>query len=705
MLDRAAAADSRAPLDRRERLDRRVLSDAHVHVDRRRLRVDDVHARQHVRAVDRRLRQRARLCQRDAVVDTEHQRRVVEHMRGDRLSVAAQQVERLRQVQLALRVIGTQTRQRLAQRARLKRVDSGVDLADLQVRGARVAVALGLHDAQHRAGVVAHDASVAARVLDDARDHRRRRAAALVRRDQALDRLGAEQRHVAAQHDDRPLAAARRDRVDVLHRRSYGPARAVGHRLNRQFDALRQHMLERPRRRVDDDHAPAPAASAARTGHSTIGSPHRSCSTFGVRERIRVPWPAARIRTVGRHCRHANARSRDAMGPRAPAGGQGFEPRFSGPKPDVLPLDDPPRGRHDHMTWTPGAPGLIDAPNAGLERAFEPLPRWARAPVQQLVFGATDVRPATANVCSPHNIARKARIKTAQSGLVTMRSEGSANILALAPGSQHSKEAIRRPSGGCAARRPGRARRPRRRCREGPSRERLRDSLPGRQRRAHRAQRGARRRRHAVPDEPAPRRSRHAPAAPQPLARAHRLGPGLRHGSRALLRRPEPLRAVAAVAHHGLGLCRAPGRRAPAARRRTSASAPAPTPPPPGSCTRGCSRRRTAKSCSPPAYRDAGVGASPVRALGDRLALARRHLRRRVRHSPPPLGRAQAAGAQEARPVRRGTRPPSAPASDAGPPAEAMPSTRIDFSPRLSFSRPSLELTSCPDSSRTRSRR
>jgi hypothetical protein len=27
------------------------------------------------------------------------------------------------------------------------------------------------------------------------------------------------------------------------------------------------------------------------------------------------------------------------------AGGQGFEPRFSGPKPDVLPLDDPPRAR------------------------------------------------------------------------------------------------------------------------------------------------------------------------------------------------------------------------------------------------------------------------------------------------------------------------------------------------------------------------
>ena len=56
-------------------------------------------------------------------------------------------------------------------------------------------------------------------------------------------------------------------------------------------------------------------------------------------------------------------------------------------------------------------------------------------------------------------------------------------------------------------------------------------------------------------------------------------------------------------------------------------------------------------------------------------------------------------------PERRGTRPPSAPASVAGPAAEAMPSTRIAFRPRLSFSRPSLELTSRPDSSRTRSSR
>src|SRR5258707_10772221 len=66
---------------------------------------------------------------------------------------------------------------------------------------------------------------------------------------------------------------------------------------------------------------------------------------------MRVPLPAARIRTVGALTRKTlKARGRPA-GPGREAGrkvgGQGLEPRFSGPKPDVLPLDDPPgvRGR------------------------------------------------------------------------------------------------------------------------------------------------------------------------------------------------------------------------------------------------------------------------------------------------------------------------------------------------------------------------
>src|SRR3954452_15260266 len=44
---------------------------------------------------------------------------------------------------------------------------------------------------------------------------------------------------------------------------------------------------------------PAPASTAAATVQSIIGRPQMSWSIFGVRERMRVPWPAARITTVG----------------------------------------------------------------------------------------------------------------------------------------------------------------------------------------------------------------------------------------------------------------------------------------------------------------------------------------------------------------------------------------------------------------------
>ena len=44
---------------------------------------------------------------------------------------------------------------------------------------------------------------------------------------------------------------------------------------------------------------PAPASRAAAIGHAIIGIPQRSWRTFGVRERMRVPWPAAMMTTVG----------------------------------------------------------------------------------------------------------------------------------------------------------------------------------------------------------------------------------------------------------------------------------------------------------------------------------------------------------------------------------------------------------------------
>src|SRR6185295_10051096 len=44
---------------------------------------------------------------------------------------------------------------------------------------------------------------------------------------------------------------------------------------------------------------PAPASWAASTGQAIIGRPQIGCSTFGTDERIRVPSPAAIIKTVG----------------------------------------------------------------------------------------------------------------------------------------------------------------------------------------------------------------------------------------------------------------------------------------------------------------------------------------------------------------------------------------------------------------------
>ncbi len=49
------------------------------------------------------------------------------------------------------------------------------------------------------------------------------------------------------------------------------------------------------------------------------------------------------------------------------------------------------------------------------------------------------------------------------------------------------------------------------------------------------------------------------------------------------------------------------------------------------------------------------------------------------------------------------TRPAEAPGSIAGPRGGAIPSTRIDFRPRPSFSRPSVDVMSWPHSSFTRS--
>ena len=220
----------------------------------------------------------------------------------------------------------------------------GVDLADLELLGGRVAVGLGLDDAldarrPRRARRARSRSGRRARVVD----HRRRGAAARVRLDElARSPRRSTQRHVAAEHDHR----RRRRRADASScaiAAATAPPVPFGSRLHGELDALaaapararaRASRRRRPaRRRPRARRAPATAPSAARTARA---GPSAS------RERMRVPWPAARIRTVGARSHRADASSPHLRGE---AGGQGFEPRFSGPKPDVLPLDDPPRAR------------------------------------------------------------------------------------------------------------------------------------------------------------------------------------------------------------------------------------------------------------------------------------------------------------------------------------------------------------------------
>ena len=181
----------------------------------------------------------------------------VDHVRADRLALGAQQRQHVGQVELALRVVGAQLLQRLQQVAARERVDAGVDLADRLLLGRRVAGRLGLHHPLDAALRVAHDAPVAARVLELHRRHRGRRAALLVGARERGDRVGGDQRDVAVEHEHGGAG------VDLVGRRADGVAGAVRLLLDRHLDVLGQRVGQRALRPVDD-HDPAGARLAGR---------------------------------------------------------------------------------------------------------------------------------------------------------------------------------------------------------------------------------------------------------------------------------------------------------------------------------------------------------------------------------------------------------------------------------------------------------
>ncbi len=170
-------------------------------------------------------------------------------MRGHLGAVGAQQVQSLRQVVLALGVVGREPRQRAEQRGSVEHVYAGVDLANPQLLVGGVARLLGLHDARHRPVGIAHDASVAAGIVEHRRGHRDRGPAARVSFDQVADRLSADQGDVAAEDHDGRIG------VDLLGGRAHGAAGAVGLGLHGQLDSVGQDCRERAGGRVHHDDA------------------------------------------------------------------------------------------------------------------------------------------------------------------------------------------------------------------------------------------------------------------------------------------------------------------------------------------------------------------------------------------------------------------------------------------------------------------
>jgi hypothetical protein len=152
----------------------------------------------------------------------------------------------------SLGVVGLQRVERGEQGAAVEHVQAGVDLADRELLGGRVAGDLGLGDPLDGSVAVADHAPVAGRVVELHRGERGGGVQLVVRGDGGRDRLARDQRHVAVHDDDgrAGVDAARRGGDGVA-----GPARLL---LDHGLDAVGQVLGEQPLGVVDDDHPRRP---------------------------------------------------------------------------------------------------------------------------------------------------------------------------------------------------------------------------------------------------------------------------------------------------------------------------------------------------------------------------------------------------------------------------------------------------------------
>jgi hypothetical protein len=145
-----------------------------------------------------------RLCQMDAGVGADGLLQVVQQHRLDRQPVLHRQLDRVRQVVLAL-FREPDARQGIPQPVRTEAVGANVQLLDLLLLLGGGAL---LDDGIHRSRRVAHDAAEAARILRDDGQQAERAGVVLLRLHEAGQRLGAQQGHVAVADKHQVRAAA-----------------------------------------------------------------------------------------------------------------------------------------------------------------------------------------------------------------------------------------------------------------------------------------------------------------------------------------------------------------------------------------------------------------------------------------------------------------------------------------------------------------
>ena len=157
----------------------------------------------------------------------------------------------------------------------------------------RIAGGLRLDDALDVAVGVAHDAAVAGRIGEDHGRHRGGRAAVGV----GLHELGDRRRG-----DERPVArrARRRQRSASISPAAAWTAPPVPFWTGWMTDLTPSGSWPASVFSGESTITTllAPASSAAAIGQPTSGRPQSGCSIFGSCERIRVPWPAARMTAV-----------------------------------------------------------------------------------------------------------------------------------------------------------------------------------------------------------------------------------------------------------------------------------------------------------------------------------------------------------------------------------------------------------------------